>query len=109
MSVNNKKGSNIGIELIDTTSDYIHLTLIEFLDDNTPSKWQEFFKKSDLQLTLEEISDSLVMETRERGSSGLSTIEQYFSRFVYAGSYRYYRMYYRHGSLLYWSSHGIGI
>src|SRR5271154_680612 len=57
------------VELVDEKSDYIHITLTEFLGDNTPSKWADFFKKQDVRQCLSEISDSLVMETRETGST----------------------------------------
>lgn len=69
------------VVLVDRKLDYLHFSLIEFLEDNTPSKWSDFFGKSDLQLTLNEISDSLVMETRETGSVVYPPLNNIFRAF----------------------------
>lgn len=57
--------SKTEIVLEDVTCDYLHVTLLEYLEDNTPSKWADYFRKQETRKILAEISDSLIMETRE--------------------------------------------
>lgn len=54
------------LELVDTYYDWKSLSLIDFLENNTPQDWLDFFSKSEIQHELENISEKLYDIAQEK-------------------------------------------